>query len=130
MVPEFYRAAQQGNWEAISEFPENFYVQKTRNGNTILHILAQSSTSSVDAVKSIIAKKPDLISATNGHQETPLIIASRTGHSEMVRALLDCAKEGGCRTTSGSQRVANLPRALDQDRNTALHEAVRYNRYM
>ncbi|CAI9095208.1 OLC1v1031095C1 [Oldenlandia corymbosa var. corymbosa] len=94
MDPALYRAAQSGNWEVIKEYSKEDLKRRTGNGDSVLHVLAQSGDTPaiVNAVAQILAAEPGLVHKRNRNQETPLVTASRKGHSNVVRALLDCPR--------------------------------------
>ncbi|KAL3501980.1 hypothetical protein ACH5RR_036429 [Cinchona calisaya] len=132
MDPELYRAAQSGNWEGIikdlaEEDHHSYYYQQTPTGNTILHVLAQSSCDASEAAKKILAKKPHLALKKNARFETPLHMAARKGHCNIIRALIECAKGNENFWTDGEERLEEMLGTRNKDGNTALHEAVRFN---
>ena len=118
MDPVLYRAAQLGNWDVIKQFESQIYSQQTSERNNVLHILAQFCNSPF-AVEQILKAKPKLLLKSNAQREVALHIAARKGHSNVIRALIDCAK---CQ-----RKCSSLLRSRDQDGNLALHEAVRSN---
>ncbi|CAI9116135.1 OLC1v1017211C2 [Oldenlandia corymbosa var. corymbosa] len=135
MDPDLYRAAQTGNWEAIQRFPPDLYKQLTPNGNTLLHVLAQSGDHSAEAVKNVLAKEPYQAVTRNTNRETPLVIASRRGYANVVEALIGAKTTDWFRQHTRASFLVEIirPPAMDaeegtQDKKTALLEAVRYNR--
>ena len=119
MDPELYRAAESGDLSLIGQYRNQINTQKTGNGNTVLHLLAEFRDSS-SGVEQIFAINPDLLLKLNIDRQTPLHIASRKGHCNVVGALIDCTK--------GSKRCTRMLRSRDKSGNLALHVAVENNR--
>ncbi|KAF5962144.1 hypothetical protein HYC85_003353 [Camellia sinensis] len=58
--------------------------------------------------------------------ETPLHIAARKGHLDIVKELIECAKRPGHEEVeSGGGAAKEMLRATNKDNDTALHMAVR-----
>ncbi|KAF3335025.1 ankyrin repeat-containing protein [Carex littledalei] len=87
-------------------------------GDTILHILSENGC--VNLVSTICAKDSSLLKARNVRKETPFHQAARFGHDNILRILIEHAKELG---------DSNLKKLLSQENclgETALHEAARH----
>ncbi|KAF5466021.1 hypothetical protein F2P56_015980 [Juglans regia] len=133
MDPEFYEAAAKGNIEFFKVHGTHLNVQLTPNKNTVLHIYitalvagAESPTNFVDEVLKI---HPLLLWQANANDEIPLHIAARYGHTAVIKFLLERANyhilyqdlESGFRSAREMLGMTN------KEKDTALHEAVRYN---
>ncbi|KAF5962151.1 hypothetical protein HYC85_003360 [Camellia sinensis] len=98
----------------------------TSNKNTILHVAAQFGNQKY--VKIILEKSPlpSLLRCLNIDDETPLHIAAREGHLDIVIALIECAKRlDHEEVESGGGAAMEMLRAQNKDNDTALHMAVR-----
>ncbi|XP_030520010.2 protein ACCELERATED CELL DEATH 6-like [Rhodamnia argentea] len=121
MDPLLYFAAKDGDVDRFIRALEDYCAKEgvslpivlgltSPSGNTLLHAAAESD----DIVRAIIDFVPEhLISAANFRDETPVIIAARAGKTNAVELLLP---QGN-------------PTYGDQNRNTALGEAVRNRHY-
>ncbi|CAL5347310.1 unnamed protein product [Camellia sinensis] len=98
----------------------------TSKKNTILHVAAQFGNQKY--VKIILEKSPlpSLLRCLNIDDETPLHIAAREGHLDIVIALIECAKRlDHEEVESGGGAAMEMLRAQNKDNDTALHMAVR-----
>ncbi|KAI8003057.1 Protein ACCELERATED CELL DEATH 6 [Camellia lanceoleosa] len=104
-------------------------LQLTSNKNTVLHVAAQFGNQKY--VKIILEKSPSssLLCSLNIDGETPLHIAAREGHLDIVKALIQCAKRlDHEEVESGGGATMEMLRATNKDNDTALHMAVRRRR--
>ncbi|KAI8002717.1 Protein ACCELERATED CELL DEATH 6 [Camellia lanceoleosa] len=103
--------------------------QLTSRKNTILHVAAQFGSKKY--VEKILEKSPSrllrcLLCCLNIDDETPLHIAARGAHSDIVKALIECAKRLDQEVESGGGATKEMLRAANKDNDTALHMAVRH----
>ncbi|CAL5416341.1 unnamed protein product [Camellia sinensis] len=101
-------------------------MQFTSNENTVLHVAAQFGNQKY--VKIILEKgaSSSLLRCLNIDGETPLHIAAREGHLDIVKALIECAKRlDHEEVESGGGAAKEMLRAQNKDNDTALHMAVR-----
>ncbi|KAI7981787.1 Ankyrin repeat-containing protein [Camellia lanceoleosa] len=101
-------------------------LQFTSNENTVLHVAAQFGNQKY--VKIIFEKGPSssLLRCLNIDGETPLHIAAREGHLDIVKALIECAKRLDHEEVETRGRAnKEMLRATNKDNDTALHMAVR-----
>ncbi|KAM7461761.1 hypothetical protein LguiA_029882 [Lonicera macranthoides] len=122
-----YNAAISGNIEALSRNEEKIGVQVTPDEKTVLHLASQLGQTV--AVKLILSIQPLLITRANLYGETALHLATRNGHANVVRVLIDCARK------LDNEDIESRPHAwqfilwmANVDGETVLHEAVRYSR--
>ncbi|KAL7204904.1 hypothetical protein ACSBR2_017923 [Camellia fascicularis] len=101
-------------------------LQLTSHKNTVLHVAAQFGSQKY--VEIILEKglSSSLLRCLNMDGETPLYIAARNGHLDIVKELVKCAKRlGHEEAESGSGATKEMLRATNKDNDTALHMAVR-----
>ncbi|WOH14593.1 hypothetical protein DCAR_0934113 [Daucus carota subsp. sativus] len=92
--------------------------QRTPTNSTILHLACQYG--SINCVQHILMNHSSLLLKTNSRGETALHLAAKQGQLDVVQELVS--------TATASMTVQNLMRSADEDLETALHGAVRYNR--
>ncbi|XP_059592996.1 ankyrin repeat-containing protein NPR4 isoform X2 [Vitis vinifera] len=127
MVDIVYEAAAMGDIKILEEIPESeFEVQLSPKHNTILHIASEFGQT--DCVKWILELPScsSLLQRPNMNGDTPLHLAAREGHLEVVEALINTAKQLplDIETKTSSEKV--MLRMTNKGKDTALHEAVRY----
>ncbi|TYJ40963.1 hypothetical protein E1A91_A04G178400v1 [Gossypium mustelinum] len=94
-------------------------------------IIKKKSEKRSDLIGQILTKCPSLLLQTNAKGQTPLHVAARNGHSAIVKLLIrSCAKarDGDLEKLGTDQvdAVTQMLRKIDQESNTALHEAAQY----
>ncbi|KAG4153456.1 hypothetical protein ERO13_D04G184500v2 [Gossypium hirsutum] len=94
-------------------------------------IIKKTSEKRLYFIGQILTKCPSLLLQTNAKGQTPLHVAARNGHSAIVKLLISsCAKArvGDLENLGMDQVVAvrQMLRIMDQESNTALHEAAQY----
>ena len=85
--------------------------------------------STTNFVKEILDVCPLLLQQANAKEETPLHIAARYGHSDIVEVLIKyCAQARHDKDLEeGIEPVKEMLKMTNKEKDTALHEAVRYN---
>ncbi|XP_027158324.1 ankyrin-2-like [Coffea eugenioides] len=124
MDPQLYNAAQSGDSDVIRQYADRLDSQLTPNNKTVLHILAQFCDSSY-AVEQILGINHSLLCKQNAKGDTALHVAARKRYSGVVRALIDCAKDGEKPDKHNSKGWIKMLRLTNDGKDTALHVAVR-----
>ncbi|KAE8022652.1 hypothetical protein FH972_008435 [Carpinus fangiana] len=154
MDRDSYNAAAEGKLEVFQNIidHESLGLLLTPNKNTILHIyitalnsgsnstitlaaesesttLIGRSGSTTNFVEEILKMCPSLLRQANAKGETPLHIAARYGHDDIVEVLIKyCAQTLHDQDLEkGIEPVKKMLRMTNKEKDTALHEAVRYN---
>ncbi|KAB1224477.1 hypothetical protein CJ030_MR2G016366 [Morella rubra] len=133
MDPDLYNAAANGKFDVFEDIQEPLDLLRTPTENTILHIylttLVTESGSSMNFVEKVLHKCPSLLRQTNANGETLLHIAARYGHSVIVDFLIERARILDQDLESGIEPVREMVKTTNKEKDTALHEAVRYNNF-
>ncbi|XP_057990369.1 ankyrin repeat-containing protein At5g02620-like [Hevea brasiliensis] len=85
---------------------------------------------SIEFVKLVISKCPSLLAEPNIRGETPLHLAARFGHNNIVEFLIRDIKNAQYEDLESSAEASTSDKMLKKtspDGDTALHEAVRYD---
>ena len=142
MEPVYYNAASEGKIEVFKDIPGPLNQLLTSNKNTVLHIyltsLIKESESSTAFVEEILGMCSPLLCQANVKDETPLHIAARYGHADIVEVLIEHAKrrqqypESEVKVLidpeSGVDKaVKEMLKMKNKENETAMHEAVRNN---
>ena len=130
MAPEIYRAAAEGDTNILEGMPSaDLRVQLTPNKNTVLHIAAQfGQLKCVAWIIQHYSADSSLLQWPNLKGDSPLHLAAREGHLEVVKALIRAAKTDSERDfESGMGEYKAMLRMTNNENDTALHEAVRYH---
>ncbi|KAB1226548.1 Ankyrin-3 [Morella rubra] len=98
--------------------------------NTVLHIyittIVTESESKTIFIKEILDECPSLLWQTNSKNETPLHLAARYGHIEIVSFLIERAKNLYQDPDRG-EAAREVIWMTTQEKDTALHEALSHN---
>ncbi|KAK4856501.1 hypothetical protein QYF36_018214 [Acer negundo] len=141
LIDSLYSAAADGNIDKFQQHgPVPLDQILTPNGNTILHIHITARPPSKsnllergDFVTEILGMCPDLLWKENKKGETLLHMAARYGHFDVAKYLIEECKKIPYRNYHDDQELGITPtrRMLQmtshEAKDTALHEAVRYN---
>ncbi|KAI8561127.1 hypothetical protein RHMOL_Rhmol04G0313100 [Rhododendron molle] len=122
MDPDMYAAAMNGKVDDLDQYSaDQFALQVTPNGNTLLHVAAEFHSS--ECVPAILSKCPSLLYRANTDGDTPIHVALARSSYGVVRSLIEFAKseEGG-----SAAAVREMLRARNHDGDTPLHLAARY----
>ena len=125
-----YEAAAKGDIEALKKIPESeFHAQLSPKHNTILHIASEFGK--IECVNWILdlPSSSFLLQRPNLNEDTPLHLAARQGHLEVVEALINAAREPTLDIETGPGPHKVMLRMENKGKDTALHEAVRYWHY-
>jgi len=138
--PALYVAAVKGNFQEFITV-QNLETLVTPNKNTILHVHLTSATCqtipilspalkvtvSEEFVKRILEKCRGLALLANAKGETPLHIAAKKGLSKVAKLLVEHVKAFPPDIEHGIGAEQKFVREINNEKDTALHEAVRYN---
>lgn len=156
MDPDVYNGATTGNIEVFKEYssrPLHLQQLLTPNGNTVLHVyltaltkrlesstanfveeilkmctsLLRLESSTANFVEDILKMCPSLLWQDNAKGEIPLHIAARHGHATKVDVLIKFADSRLQGVESGGKNAKEMIRITNKEKETALHEAIRYN---
>ncbi|KAM7466928.1 hypothetical protein LguiB_014490 [Lonicera macranthoides] len=131
---QLYSAATTGtNLDLFTQFKDKLGYERTESGYTVLHVA--SHFGQLEAVNHILSLNQTLLLTRSDETwESALHLAARGGHSSVLRALIDCAKElPPSEERRGNQTILKVAKEEmlrffnDKDHYTALHEAVRYH---
>ncbi|KAJ9701411.1 hypothetical protein PVL29_006665 [Vitis rotundifolia] len=128
MDAALYKALYEGDISTLQGNYSEAYLQlqRTPKQNTVLHIAAQFGQ--LECVNWILHfhSCSSLLRHPNLKLDSPLHLAAREGHSGVVEALIDAAKElQEMESGVGADQV--MLRMENKEKDTALHEAVRYH---
>uniref|UniRef100_A0A5B7AUZ0 PGG domain-containing protein n=1 Tax=Davidia involucrata TaxID=16924 RepID=A0A5B7AUZ0_DAVIN len=121
MDPSLYKAAMEGMRDVLLQNKDQLDVLVSPNKNTVLHIAAQFGK--LQCVKQILDMCPVIYDRLNSKGETPLHLAARGPHYEIVKALIEHAKDE--ERGHGVGAAKEMLMLVNKDKDTALHEAVR-----
>ena len=127
MDSSVYRAAAKGNVHVLKQLSEDdLQIQLSPKHNSVLHIAAQFDQPECVNWILTLPSSSSLLQRPNLKGDTPLHLAAREGHLEVVKALLEAAKALPMDIESGVGADKALVRMRNKGKDTALHEAVRY----
>ncbi|KAM5576098.1 hypothetical protein ABKV19_007126 [Rosa sericea] len=133
MELDVYKAAKEGNIDALSEHREHLHQILTPTRNTVLHIYiacAMSTDPKEVSDAAIIVEKmlemcPPLLVQSNKIGDTALHTAARYGRTAIVNMIMQVAKMD----RDGGGAWPRIISTTNEEGNTALHEAVRFNHF-
>jgi ankyrin repeat protein len=131
MDPLLFKAAEAGD---IGPFEKNQTCLDqllTPDENTILHVYLGNQSREPEStyfVDKILEMCPPLLLQANKKGETPLHLAARYGHSNVVRVLIERAEALPTDPESGVSEAKKMLRMTNEEQDTALHEAARNRR--
>lgn len=126
-----YNAAVKGEIQPFKDKAEQLHLLLTPTKNTVLHIhimsITRESNGSLSYVENILKLNSLLLRQVNSFGDAPLHIAARLGHFNMTRFLVQYAKSFYVEIDSEEERARILLQMTNDGKDTALHEAVRYD---
>ncbi|GAY63531.1 hypothetical protein CUMW_226350 [Citrus unshiu] len=127
MNPDLYRAAAKGEIEPFNETAKDELVS-IADKNTVLHVNIASQQEgervSTEFVEGILEMCPSLLLQVNDKGDTPLHVAAKCRHPAVVEVLIKFAKKQSRELESGVDWVRWMLLVENEEKNTALHEAV------
>ncbi|KAJ9701163.1 hypothetical protein PVL29_006488 [Vitis rotundifolia] len=128
MDSSVYKAAAKGNVHVLKQLSkDDLQIQLSPKHNSVLHIAAQFDQPECVNWILTLPSSSSLVQRPNLKGDTPLHLAAREGHLEVVKALLEAAKALPMDIESGVGADKALVRMSNKGKDTALHEAVRYH---
>ncbi|KDO53906.1 hypothetical protein CISIN_1g037701mg [Citrus sinensis] len=129
MNPDLYRDAAKGEIEPFNEIAKDELVSiATHEKNTVLHVNIASQQEgervSTEFVEGILEMCPSLLLQVNDKGDTPLHVAAKCRHPAVVEVLIKFAKKQSRELESGVDWIRWMLLVENEEKNTALHEAV------
>lgn len=134
MDPKLYKTVMSGDQNSFNELvksdPNILLKVTTSQGDTILHVATKFKRKQM--AEEILKQQPLLVYQRNSKGDTPLHIAARLGSEETVEFFIDfstSAAKSPQVIEGGSANQDKLVRMVNSENETALHEAVKNDRY-
>uniref|UniRef100_A0A6N2M1K3 Uncharacterized protein n=1 Tax=Salix viminalis TaxID=40686 RepID=A0A6N2M1K3_SALVM len=131
MNPILYEAAAAGDIDHFEIYQTSLDRLVAPDESTILHVYLRNQRrqpESTDFVDRILERCPALLLQANKKGETPLHLAAKYGHSNVVKVLIARAKAPHSDPESGVTAAKMMLRMTNGEGDTALHEAARNKR--
>uniref|UniRef100_A0A6N2KLE7 Uncharacterized protein n=1 Tax=Salix viminalis TaxID=40686 RepID=A0A6N2KLE7_SALVM len=125
MVPVLYEAAAAGDIDPFEDYQTCLDRLLTPDESTILHVYLRNQSREpefTDFVDMILEMCPPLLLQANKKGETPLHLAAKYDHSNVVKVLIDRAKALPADPESGVTAAKMMLRMTNGEGDTALHE--------
>ncbi|XP_050377099.1 ankyrin repeat-containing protein NPR4-like [Argentina anserina] len=137
-----FNAAQECNIDALREHSGQLHQMLTPTKNTVLHVhiacvgserltKPEELLKSAEVVREMLKMCQPLLLQPNQSGDTALHLAARYGHADIVGVLIQAAKDwrGDLEEGISSNELCHqcLIRSTNEEKNTALHEAVQFN---
>ncbi|KAB1227584.1 hypothetical protein CJ030_MR1G006142 [Morella rubra] len=130
MTCVLYKAAAAGDINAFKNIEKPLDHLFTVTKNTVLHIyitaIVRESESKTIFINEILDECPSVLWQTNSKNETPLHLAARYGHIEVVSFLIQRAKNLYQDLERG-ETAREMLWMTTQEKDTALHEALSHS---
>ncbi|KAK4856625.1 hypothetical protein QYF36_019445 [Acer negundo] len=138
LLDSVYSVAADGDIDRFQQHAGVLDQILTPYGNTILHIHITARRQprsriiqNMDFVREILEMCPELLWKANKKGETLLHMAARHGHDDVAKFLLEECKKKPKQNNHdqelGIKDTRQMLQMINEARDTALHEAVRYN---
>ncbi|KAK6243315.1 hypothetical protein QUC31_009724 [Theobroma cacao] len=133
MDSKLYKAVMSGDRTSFSELIEldpSILLKVTTQEDTVLHVAAKFNQKKM--AEEILKTQPSLVHQRNSKGNTALHVAARLGSEEMVKFFIDFSNiSSASRGVEGGAEVEEklLRRMVNLEKETALHEAVKNDRY-
>ncbi|XP_062113859.1 ankyrin repeat-containing protein At5g02620-like [Humulus lupulus] len=133
MDSELFLAAANGQLDVFTALDLVYIL--TPEKNTVLHVnIITSESTDISFAVGIVEMCPPLLQQTNARGETPLLLAARYGRHCIVEFLINRAKTlfeqddlEKANAAVNNEVFKQIMRIPNQNKDTALHEAVRFN---
>ncbi|WCJ23933.1 Ankyrin repeat family protein [Euphorbia peplus] len=129
---DLYKAVTDGDFEKLKSYSQPLDHLIFHNKNTILHLYLNSPFKrSEDFVANVLGQCPGSLLQTNNDGATPLHVAAKYGHVDIVKLFIEEAKRQNHRDLETGEEEADsirwMLRLTNKQKETALHLATRGN---
>ncbi|XP_065637340.1 uncharacterized protein LOC112032093 [Quercus suber] len=123
MNPQLYSAASSGDLSFFERFANSeTLADVTTEKSTVLHVAVQCNH--LQVAQKIVELCPSLLDQKNSKGNTPLHVAARVGSHSVVKFLVEHTKS--LDVEAGGHKILRMVNLV---KDTALHLAVRYDKY-